>query len=216
MSTSSTKLIIDLGDVDDDAARWWAAVLALEGGWNASITSDRDHILQSPWSTNLVSERFTLSRSTKSRPLPAQHPAASLSAALHYLSSYCELHDIAEQMHAALAATLLLPIARFDNRKVQLSIPQVRRKVRVEKDNICKTFSWGENLNQLDKLLTLSCNAVGMKALLNSVFFEPSVGCNICGAWLQGTFAFLDSDIIQDRHSLLRILMERDVDLGFL
>jgi hypothetical protein len=119
-------------------------------------------------------------------------------------------------MHAALAATLLLPVARFDNRKVQLPTPQIRRKVLIEKDNVCKTFSWSENLNQLDKLITLSCNAVGMKALLNSVFFEPSVGCNICGAWLQGTFAFLDSDIIQDRHSLLRVLMERDVDLGFL
>jgi hypothetical protein len=217
MPTSSTKLIIDLGNVGDDAARWWAAVLALEGGWNASIPNDKGNILHSPWSTNLVSEqRFTLSRRSKSRPLPTQHPAASFSAALHYLSSYCELHNVAEQMHAALAATLLLPVARFDNRMIQLPTPKVRRKVPVEEDNICKTSSWSGNLNQLDKLLTLSCNAVGTKALLNSVFFEPSVGCNICGAWLQGTFAFLDSDIIQDRHSLLRVLMERDGDLGFL
>jgi len=217
MPTSSTKLIIDLGNVGDDAARWWAAVLALEGGWNASIPNNRGNILHSPWSTNLVSEqRFTLSRRSKSRPLATQHPAASFSAALRYLSSYCELHNIAEQMHAALAATLLLPVARFDNRMIQLPTPKVRRKVPVEEDNICKTSSWSGNLNQLDKLLTLSCNAVGMKALLNSIFFDPSVGCNICGAWLQGTFAFLDSDIIQDRHSLLRVLTERDVDLGFL
>jgi hypothetical protein len=75
---------------------------------------------------------------------------------------------------------------------------------------------WSKNLNQLDKLLALSCNAVGTKALLNSIFFEPGVEYNICGAWLQGTFAFLDSDIIQDQNSLLRDLMQRDPSLGFL
>ncbi|KAF8861685.1 hypothetical protein BDZ45DRAFT_586758 [Acephala macrosclerotiorum] len=215
--TGSTTAIIDLGDIDDGAARWWAAVLAMEGGWNASIPSDKGHILYSPWYTKLVSEqRFTLSRGTKSRPLPAQHRAASFTTALRYLSSYCEFHRVAEQSHAALAATLLLPVAKFDNRVVQLPTPRVRRKIRLNKKTICKTPAWSENLKQLDRLLTLSCNAVGTKALLNSVFFEPDVECNICGAWLQGTFAFLDSDIVKDQHTLLRVLMKRDPSLGFL
>jgi hypothetical protein len=215
--TDSTAAIIDLGDIDDDAARWWAAVLAPEGGWNASIPSDRGPILHSPWYTRLVSEqRFTLSRGTKSRPLPAQHRAASFTTALRYLSSYREFHQVAEQSHAALAATLLLPVARYDNRRVQLPTPRVRRKERINEETICKTPEWSENLNQLDRLLTLSCNAVGTKALLNSVFFEPGVACNICGAWLQGTFAFLDSEIVQDQHILLRVLMKRDPSLGFL
>lgn len=30
--TDCTTAFIDLGEVDDDAARWWAAVLVLEGG----------------------------------------------------------------------------------------------------------------------------------------------------------------------------------------
>ncbi|RFU31114.1 hypothetical protein B7463_g5222, partial [Scytalidium lignicola] len=216
-STGSTTAIIDLGDIDDDAARWWAAVLAVEGGWNASVPSDRGHILHSPWHTKLVSEqRFTLSRGTKCHPLPAKHRAASFATALHYLSSYCEFHGVAEQSHAALAATLLLPVARFDNRRIQLPTPRVRRKVRFNKETICKAPAWSENLNQLDRLLTLSCNAVGTKALLNSVFFEPGVASNICGAWLQGTFAFLDSDIVQDQHILLSVLIKRDPSLGFL
>ena len=81
--TGSTTEIIDLGDIDDGAARWWAAVLALEGGWDASIRSDKGHILHSPWYTKLVSEqRFTLSRRTKSRPFPAQYRAASFATAL--------------------------------------------------------------------------------------------------------------------------------------
>jgi hypothetical protein len=38
---------------------------------------------------------------------------------------------------------------------------------------------------------------------------------NIYVAWLQGTFAFLDSDIVQDQY-ILRVLMKRDPSLGFL
>jgi hypothetical protein len=65
---------------------------------------------------------------------------------------------------------------------------------------------------QLDRLLTLSCNARGVKALLTSVF-EPDVPCNMCGLWLRGSFAYLGS--IKDPHILLRILINRDPDLGF-
>jgi len=211
------RVVINLGDVDDDAARWWAAILSPERGWGLSITSDKGHILYSPWYTKLVSDqKLTLSRCAKSQQLSSQYPAASFSAALAYLSSYCEFHNIFEQMHAALAATLLLSVAKFDNRKVQLPIPRVRQQQKATRKDICKTPLWSKNFTQLDKLLTLSCNAVGTKALLNSIFFEPGVECNICGAWLQGTFAFLDSDIIQGQNSLLRVLMQRDPSLGFL
>ena len=211
------SLIVDIGDVDDDAARWWAAVLCQEGGWNVSVSSAKGHILYSPWHTKPVLQYpFQLSRSIKYQQLPTQLPAAPSAAALQYLSSYCKLHNIFEQMHAALAAALLLPVCRYDNRSIQLPIPRLQRKGQTARDQIFKTPSWMENLDQLDKLLTLSCNAVGTKALLNSIFFEPGVECNICGAWLQGTFAFLDSDIIQDQNSLLRILMKRDPSLEFL
>lgn len=137
-------------------------------------------------------------------PVPFQ-----LATALQYLSSYCEFHQVAEQSNAALAATLLIPVARFDNRRVQLPTLRVRRKARLSTENIFQAPVWSENPKQLDRLLTLSCNAVGTKALLNSIFFEPDVACNICGAWLQGTFAFLDSDIVQDQQILLRVLMKR-------
>lgn len=54
--TGSTTAIIDLGDIHGDAAWWWSAALALEGGWNTSIPSDKGPILYSPWYTKLVSE----------------------------------------------------------------------------------------------------------------------------------------------------------------
>ncbi|KAE9363288.1 hypothetical protein N431DRAFT_524214 [Stipitochalara longipes BDJ] len=216
-STDPKMVVVDLGDVDDGAARWWAAIISLEGGWKASISSDKGHILNSPWYTKPKSEhRFSLSRSTKFQQLPTQYLAASFSTALRYLSSYCELHDIFEQMHAALAATLLLPVAKFDNRNIRLPIPRIRWKNNTTKNRIWTAPLWSENLNQLDRLLTMSCNAVGVKALLNSIFFEPGVKCNIYEAWLQRTFTFLNSDIIQDQNSLLRVLIRRDPSLGFL
>jgi len=216
--SGSPTMNIFVGDIDDDAARWWAAILAMEGGWNASISSDNGVILHSPWHTKLVSkQRFTLSRGTRHGPLAPQPRTASFTTALHYLARYCEFHQVTDhQSHAALAATLFLPVTRYDNTRVYLANPRVSRKVRLIEETIRKTPSWSENPKQLDKLITLSCNAVGTKALLNSVFYEPDVACNICGAWLQGTFSFLNSDIMQDQHILLNVLMKRDPSLGIL
>lgn len=74
-----------------------------------------------------------------------------------------------------------------------------------------------EQPHQLDRLLTLSCASNGVEALLNGVFFEPDVASNICGAWLQGSFAFLDSDNIKGNPDvLLRTFMKRDPEVGFL
>src|SRR3954471_5852073 len=113
-STSSTSMLENLGDIDDDAARWWSAVLAIERGWDACITSDTSHNLHSPWYTTLETEhRFGLSRGTVSRRLRGQHAASSFTTAIQYLSDYCKFHQIEEQCNAALAATLLLPVARF-------------------------------------------------------------------------------------------------------
>ncbi|KAL6912741.1 hypothetical protein FSHL1_010423 [Fusarium sambucinum] len=67
---------------------------------------------------------------------------------------------------------------------------------------------------QLDKLLTLSCNPSAVKTLLASVFFEPDVESNICGMWLQGSFSFLRT--IKDPDNLLRTMIKRDPELGFL
>ncbi|TVY34829.1 hypothetical protein LOCC1_G007401 [Lachnellula occidentalis] len=213
----SSADIIDLGDVDDAAARWWTAVLAVDGGWNTTLLNDRGGILYSPWYTKLVSsQHFVLSSRSKSHYSSGSCPVASFTAALRYLTSYCEYHNVSTQSHSALAAALLLPVARWDNTKVQISSPRFRQKAEGQKKIACKTLAWIHNLDQLDKLLTLSCNALGTKALLGSVFFEPGVECNICGAWLQGTFAFLDSNIMKDQQLLLRVLMKRDPSLGFL
>lgn len=210
LENDGNYVVVDIGDVDDAAARWWTAVLAPDGGWNASLRSDTGALLCSPWSirTNISSNVQTRSAMQNSRP-------TSFSTAVRYLSEYCHLHDVAEQSQAALAAALLIPVAKFDARRINLPVPRLPRKATThEKPQVLP--SWDMESRQLDRLLTLSCNARGVKALLNSIFFEPDVACNSCGAWLQGSFAFLDSDKAGDPRVLLSTLTERDPGLGFL
>lgn len=207
--------IVYLGEVDDDATRWWSAVLAIECGWNASIQTDRGKTLYPPWYTKIVfDKKFTISRIQKPHDVPGQIGPPSFTTALRYLSEYCQLHGVDGQNQAALAASLLIPAARFDNRMIQIPAPRFGSLQTNENHISFEKSSWRNNISQLDKLLTLSCNPVGVKALLTSIFFEPGVECNVCGAWLQGTFEFLDS--LKDQHLLLRILMVRDPSIAFL
>lgn len=214
-SSDSVMPTVDLGNVDDDAAQWWAAILAPDSGWSATIRGDTGSILHAPWQVKVLSEQpFILSRGTKTLPRASHHKVSSCSTALRYLSDYCKLHDVMEQSHAALAAAMLLPLASFENRRVNLPMPRFRKIPQLGERSMSEAspghFDW------IDRLLPLSCHCVGIKALLNSLFYEPGVECNICGAWLQGTFTFLDSATVQDQGTLLQILNKRDPGLGFL
>ncbi|KAI1397209.1 hypothetical protein F4819DRAFT_472726 [Hypoxylon fuscum] len=211
------SVVVDVGDVDDAAARWWTAILAADGGWDASISSNTGARLCSPWATRIQpGPTFVISANVQPRSYVANHRPASFGTAVRYLSEYCHLHNIAEQSQAALAAALLIPVAKFDNKRIDLPIPRLPRKATRKQKTTQALPSWIGELRQLDRLLTLSCNSRGVKALLNSIFFEPDIACNVCGAWLQGSFAFLDSDKAKDPDVLLRTFIERDPDLGFL
>ncbi|KAG6365547.1 hypothetical protein INS49_007158 [Diaporthe citri] len=217
LEDDDNSVVVDIGDVDDAAARWWTAVLAADGGWDASIRSDTGVLLCSPWSIRTQpGPNFTISANIKPCSAVENSCPASFSTAVRYLSEYCHLHDLAEQSQAALAAALLIPVAKFDTRRIKLPVPRLPRKATRSQEKPQVLPSWDMEPRQLDRLLTLSCNARGVKALLNSIFFEPDVACNSCGAWLQGSFAFLDSDKAGDPRVLLSTFIERDPGLGFL
>lgn len=217
LEDDENHVVVDIGDVDDASARWWTAVLAADGGWDASIRSDTGVLLCSPWSIRTQpGPIFTISANIRPCSAIEKSRSASFSTAVRYLSEYCYRHDIADQSQAALAAALLIPVAKFDNRRIKLPVPLLPGKATRNQEKPQVLPSWDVEPQQLNRLLTLSCNARGVKALLNSIFFEPDVACNICGAWLQGSFAFLDSDKSGDPRILLRTFMKRDPELGFL
>lgn len=211
------NVVVDIGDVDGAAARWWAAVLAAEGGWDASLHSHTGIRLCSPWSVRTqAGSNFTISANIQPCSAIDNSRPASFSTAIRYLSEYCQLHDVAEQSQAALAAALLIPVAKFDNKRINFPLPRIPHRAAHSQEKPRVLLPCNMESQQLDRLLTLSCNARGVKALLSSIFFEPDVACNICGAWLQGSFAFLDSDKAGDPLVLFNTFVERDPGLGFL
>jgi hypothetical protein len=205
---------VNLSQAVESAVNWWNSILTEGNGWDAKICNAKG-VLQSPWTVKLASEqRFVLSSNPAVSSSSLKQTKFSSTAALRYLSGYCGLHNIHDQSRAALTAALLISLAKYDNRQIELAIPKLTGKSE-EKRKECTASSFSiESHGQLDRLLTLSCNPRGLKGLLDSIFFEPDVTTNICGIWLQGSFAFLDG--IKDPHQLLRTLMKRDPELGFL
>jgi hypothetical protein len=112
-------LEVDLGDVEDDAARWWAAILATGEGWRATVTRN-ERVYRSPWSIRIAAAQcFKLRRTASGRmpgngmptPPPLDVPPSS-EVALGFLFDFCVLHNICGQCSAALAAALLFPSLR--------------------------------------------------------------------------------------------------------
>ncbi|EGD94335.1 hypothetical protein TESG_01855 [Trichophyton tonsurans CBS 112818] len=218
-----TKVMVDVGDVDDDAARWWAAVLSPGEGWQASLTWE-GAIVRSPWSTALESvEQYTLSCRSLSCRSPlcrAPTPVLSFATAARFLAEYCKLHNIVDQAVAALSSVLFLPILNRNKNPVSLPRPYFHAK-RSPRSAMPETkelkqcgFILDQIVPELDRLLTLSCNTRGLLSLLSSVFYEPGIPCNAVSPWMQATFAVLDS--VEESHLLGYILMNRVPQVSFL
>ncbi|KAF3484275.1 uncharacterized protein GIQ15_03599 [Arthroderma uncinatum] len=205
-------IFVDVGDVNSEAARWWAAVLAPGEGWRACISSDEAEY-KSPWSILLQSgPGFRLPCHGSHPPMSAE--AISSATALHYLSEYCNLHNAMDQSHAALSAALMLPLSNSRGYQIRLPTPKLRYgesaalKARTQIDH-----KWLQTSRHLDKLLVLSCSTRGVQSLLSSVFYDPGVACNLVSPWLQATFAILDS---VDDNRLVHIMTRRVPRLAFL
>ncbi|RSL62286.1 hypothetical protein CEP53_004830 [Fusarium sp. AF-6] len=212
--TGKPVVSVNVGQVEQSAMNWWKYILTEESGWDATFCSPKG-VLQSPWSIKPASEhRFVISGNSTESNSTLKQTTVSSTAALRYLSGYCDFHNIHNQSQAAITAALLIPLAKYDNRQIELAIPKLTGQSEQKREGLTVSPLAIESHGQLDRLLTLSCNPRGLKGLLDSIFFEPDVETNICGIWLQGSFAFLDA--IQDPHQLLRTVMKRDLELGFL
>jgi hypothetical protein len=213
---TGNEMVIELGNLTGEAARWWAAVLAPGEGWKAAIPHERWQLL-SPWSVVRESSNVTISisgspRHTNSFPtIPA-----SFESALQYIEDYSTLHNAHTQSWAALAAALLPPMAKLDNRKISLHAP--RGLCRPSADKAVPKAPYLKKCcqQQFDRLLTLSANARGLKAVLGSIFYEPGIPANACGAWLQGTMAVLQSEGAKNLHVLARMFFNRSPHISYL
>ncbi|KAL4747051.1 hypothetical protein BDW72DRAFT_206821 [Aspergillus terricola var. indicus] len=198
--------VVDIGVADDDAARWWAAILARAEGWEAYIAINKDKF-RSPWSISLSADPNLPYH--KNHYLPSE-TAVSAATAFRFLNNYCALHDIVDQAYAALSIVLLLPLLHNSGEDIVLPRPKFRHehknKVESSRYNVQLDLAWVQVVHYLDKLLTLSCNTKGIRSLLSSVFYEPGIACNVVSPWLQAIFAVVSS--VEDNRILAEETMQ--------
>lgn len=122
--------------------------------------------------------------------------------AFDFLNHFCTTKNIHTQSITALAIVLTLT-ARTDN-LIKLPIPCALVDSS-QTSQVPPHIYYGEEFLQLDRCITLSCSWQGIESLLCSVFFNPSVPCNLVGAQMTGVLEAL-SQLKDDRRTLARVM----------
>ncbi|OAA61888.1 hypothetical protein SPI_04747 [Niveomyces insectorum RCEF 264] len=213
----NSTIVVDLGDgASPDELRWWSAVLAEDQGWHASMTFDGEAFV-SPWSVRLdFGYRFRL-LSDAGRHLSSSLQPASYAEASRFLRRFCVRHSIADQSHAALAVVMFFPsMGRGQMLRLPVSLSNNEEFLRkIPPQPFYSSHDSGvPDRRLLDKLLTLSCYTRGLRPMLLSVFYEPSINCNAVSAWLQGSLAAIHALAVHKPVVLGRMLMERSPNVA--
>lgn len=182
-----------LGDVDEEAWRWWAAILATGEGWRVEIDGNR-RAYRSPWSIFIETgtpQQFKLRGKFRRQRLKAERLSPpSSQKALGFLANYCKLHHLKGQCSIALAATLFIPC----HKKITFPLPVMRMdyptaSVPSYTNHEDVVF---EEAKLLPYYMTMSAHVKFMGGLLMSSLYEPEVPCNLVDAWLQPFFEIID------------------------
>ncbi|PLB43867.1 hypothetical protein P170DRAFT_459437 [Aspergillus steynii IBT 23096] len=206
---------IDIGDdACEDEVLWWRNTLS-DDGWEATTTYN-DQVYLSPWSVSTKDIGISPALSTNPfQDTKARSDPPLSTTALNYLSRFCVRHRLYAQCSAALAAVLYIPF--LTGRTVSLPFP----KPPPDRPECTDDFPppipdlLTSHHALLPKYMTLSSNTWGLRSLLHSTFFNPSIECNLVSAWLNPAFAVLDS-ISHDKTSLSKFLATRSPRLGIL
>lgn len=184
---TAASITVNIGDVDEDAARWWAAILAPGQGWKAIVSRSHDAVYLSPWSVCVEDERrFGIDWGTTSSlsqdPVVSTPPSSK--NAFEFLTKFCLLHDLGSQCFAALATTLTLPTHNHYGTVATLPFPTGARgrcehaPAKLTVPNMAKLSE------ELSCYMALSCNHSVIVSSLCGVFWEPKVQCNLVSPWL--------------------------------
>lgn len=203
-----------------EEVRWWAAVLATGLGWKTRIQSEGGGYV-SPWSIDLQAEcRFVIRQ--KATDLPSSASAAKFPDASNYLEKFCRRRNIVDQSLAALSAVLLLP-AMNSMHRLSLPFPSMSETGELYTREALSTASHQDlesrltcDERQIDKLITLSCNIRGIRPMLLSTFYEPSIECNAVTPWLQGSLTAIEHLAGSDSYYITRMCMNRAPAVAFL
>lgn len=203
---SSSYIKVCLGNVDEEAWRWWAAILATGEGWRVEIDAN-SRPYGSPWSLFIettTSQQFELrGKVRRQRPTADRLSPPSSQKALGFLADYCNIHGLKGQCSVALAAALFIPC----HKKIILPLPVMRTNYPAasappHKNHEDIVF---EEAKLLPYYMTMSAHVKFMGGLLMSSLYEPEVPCNLVDAWLQPFFEIIDP--LLDSSNFVKVAM---------
>lgn len=113
---------------------------------------------------------------------PLLEVSPNSSFAFDIFVDYCKSEDINHECVAALAIVLTLP-ACID---CPLMLPRLKPPLIFDAARDQNEGCYRGLYDSLNSCITLSCCSEGIDSLLCSVFFEPTVPCNLLGAHLLG------------------------------
>lgn len=173
---------IDIGDVDEDAVRWRSAIASSNPGWKAIIRHDGKNVFISPWSVAMDGEQKLKIRreNNTNTAVPSSTPPSSRRA-LQFLIDFCAFYDIQSQLLAALAVAIILPTHNSYVRPATLPSLTAVKHIRLP---MIENLDANVLSKQIPYYMAFSCNFQVVISSLCSIFWEPSVSCNLVSPWL--------------------------------
>lgn len=183
-SSDEAHGVIDVGDVNENAARWWAAILSPSEGWRATILKKGEDQFISPWSTTADGEQQAKVQKIKVKKLQEIMPSTvppSSKQALGFLVNFCLLHGIQSQLFAALAVAITLPTHNCYGVPATLPSMTARSYIKLP---VVEDLDAVELHEQIPYYMALSCNFHVVISSICGIFWEPRIPCNLVSPWL--------------------------------
>jgi hypothetical protein len=190
-----TAQLLELKYATSAEKSWWKAILTQRWKIEGDIIT--------PWTLSLENIGVDIS----SDICTAEIPPSSAQAA-SYLGRFCAAYDLGNQLSAALAAAMCIPLQGS-------LLPMKQAKIGLPKPAILQpSFNPGgqefipEDFRLIDYYLTLSLDTSTIACAMWSVFWAEGIPCNHVGAWF-GPIAALLCPVIErnDMKSLVQVLL---------
>ncbi|KAJ5253826.1 hypothetical protein N7524_011006 [Penicillium chrysogenum] len=188
---------LDVGEADENVARWWYAILAQHEGWKAIVKQIPEGEFLAPWAVSRTCQtRFKIRQ--RYSPASVCSPLTS-EQAFDALTEFARLHNLGSQLPVALMTAMTFPTHQHYGSSVQLPFP---RATGGKLPTVPISLIWSSLIKELPYYMTLSCSPEVVMSTLCGSFWELEVPCNLVGPWLHpvlnevlsGTSGTVDSD----------------------
>lgn len=180
---SSRTYIIDVGEVEEEVARWWSAILAQHKGWEGVVDQRSDRKFLTPWTVCRTCEISFAIQQRRPFPAFADTPLTS-ERAFEALAEFAHLHGLGSQFPIALTIAMTFPTHRYYGSTVQLPFPSSARGKKSITPIDAIPSTWASLIDQLPYYITLSCSPEVMMSAFCGSFWELEVPCNLVSSWL--------------------------------